>query len=287
MELSTRNLVLDADSAVDLQMHTTNSDGTWTPEQMVAYLKTEHFGMVAITDHDRVDQTAALQQLAFAHDLPILVAAEFSTNWRGQPVDTLCFGFDPENDKLKALASSLLSRQRENTRQVFDYLLKRGYRFEAPSDPLQDLLKYPSAGQPFALAGLLTNHTGMEWAAAWKTIQDGGMKFSTNPITDVVDAVHASGGVCLIAHPGRGEFWPIFTPSLLDDIRSDVPLDGFEAYYPVHTAEQTAMFVDYADRHDLLVSSGSDSHGKNRNPIKYPAHPIHKLLDRMGIHIRT
>ena len=97
MELSTHNLVLDANSPVDMQLHTINSDGTWTPEGLVDYLKAEGFGLVAITDHDRVDQTAVLQKLAFEKDLPILVAAEFSANWRGEAVDTLCFGFDPEN----------------------------------------------------------------------------------------------------------------------------------------------------------------------------------------------
>ena len=60
MELSTHNLVLDANSPVDMQLHTINSDGTWTPEGLVDYLKAEQFGLVAITDHDRVDHTPLL-----------------------------------------------------------------------------------------------------------------------------------------------------------------------------------------------------------------------------------
>ncbi len=287
MELSTRNLVLDADSGVDMQIHTTNSDGTWSPEQMVDYLKNEQFGMVAITDHDRVDQAAAMQQMAIEKELPILVAAEFSANWRGFNVDILCFGFDPDNETLKAVAANVLSRQQENSRQVYDYLLKQGYRFESDSDPLEAILKRPSAGQPFALADLLTAHTAMDGTTAWKIIQNGGMNFTTTPIATVVDAIHGSGGICLIAHPGRGEFWPTFTPQLLDDIRSDVPLDGFEAYYPLHSPEQTRMFVEYAEQYDLLTSSGSDSHGRNRNPIKYPAKDSRKLLERLGVQIRA
>ncbi|MBI1279514.1 MAG: PHP domain-containing protein [Anaerolineaceae bacterium] len=285
MELSTRNLVLDADSAVDMQMHTTNSDGSWSPEQMVDYLKAEAFGMVAITDHDRVDQTAAIQQLAIEKGLPILVAAEFSANWRGHSVDVLCFGFDAENESLKAVATSVLIRQRENSRQVYDYLLKQGYQFDGETDALEGVLKRPSAGQPFALADLLTAQ-GLDAGAAWKMIQLGGMAFTTTPIAEVVEAVHGSGGICLIAHPGRGEFWPVFTPQLLDDIRSDVQLDGFEAYYPLHSPEQTMMFVEYAEKYDLLTSSGSDSHGRNRNPIKYPAKDSRKLLERLGVHVK-
>ncbi len=286
MELSTQNLVLDADSAIDMQMHTTNSDGAWTPEKLVDYLNAQQFGMVAITDHDRVDQTAAMQQLALDKGLPILVATEFSAFWRGEPVDTLCFGFDPETEALKILAARILAMQQENSRQVYDYLLKHDYRFEAESDPLETILKRPSAKQPFALADLLVAG-GLDGGEAWKIIQDGGMKFSTNPIADVVDAVHQGGGVCLIAHPGRGQFWPIFDAAMLDDIRADVSLDGFEAYYPLHSAEQTAMFVEYAQKHDLLTSAGSDSHGLNRDPIKYPAQNCRKLLERLGVQVRN
>jgi predicted metal-dependent phosphoesterase TrpH len=286
VELSTRNLVLDGNSGVDMQMHTTNSDGTWSPEKMIDYLKAQKFGIAAITDHDRVDQTAVIQQLAIEKGQPILVAAEFSTHWRGKSVDVLCFGFDPDNETLKAVAASVLERQRENSRQVYDYLLKQGYRFEGEADVLEAVLKRPSARQPFALSDLLTTQ-GLDAISAWKIIQAGGMSFTTTPIANVVEAVHNSGGVCLIAHPGRGEFWPVFDPQLLEDIRSDVPLDGFEAYYPLHSAEQTAMFVDYAETHDLLVSAGSDSHGKNRDPIQYPAKNSRKLLERLGIQVRV
>jgi predicted metal-dependent phosphoesterase TrpH len=287
MEISTRNLVLDADSAVDMQMHTTNSDGIWSPEQMVDYLKAEQFAMVAITDHDRVDQMADMQKLAVEKGLPILVAAEFSTNWRGLNVDTLCFGFDPENETLKALAAHVLKRQQENSQKVYDHFLKQGYKFDGVSTPIEVILNKPSAAQPFAMADLLASNHGMDGATAWKIAEEGGMRFTTTPVAEVVDAIHGSGGVCLIAHPGRGDFYPVFNPQLLDEIRSEAPLDGFEAYYPIHTAEQTTMFVEYAQKYDLLTSSGSDSHGRNRNPIKYPAGNSRKLLERLGVQVRA
>ena len=64
MEASTRHLVLAPDAVIDLQLHTTFSDGTWIPEQLIDYLVREQFGLVAITDHDRVDTAAMLQLLA-------------------------------------------------------------------------------------------------------------------------------------------------------------------------------------------------------------------------------
>jgi len=288
MELSTHNLVLDANSAIDMQLHTTNSDGKWTPEQLVDYLVGERFGMVAITDHDRVDRTAAIQALALEKGLPILVATEFSTNWRGQAVDTLCFGFDPDNAKLKALTTTIRQQQDANTRQVYEYLLGKGFRVDDKPDALQTILDMPTARQPQALIALLSRvNSDRDEASVWKVLEAGGAKFMTNPIAAVVEAVHGSGGVCLIAHPGRGQFWPIFDPPMLDDIRGDVPIDGFEAYYPLHSEAQTAMYVEYAHQHDLLTSAGSDSHGNNRQPIKYPAQNSRKLLERLGIQVKV
>ncbi|HEX8035506.1 MAG TPA: PHP domain-containing protein, partial [Ktedonobacterales bacterium] len=67
--------------------------------------------------------------------------------------------------------------------------------------------------------------------------------------------------------------------------RRSVPIDGFEAYYPAHTGEQTATYVAYADRHGLLTSSGSDSHGPEKKPIKYRADLSRRLLERLGVQI--
>ncbi len=91
----TTHLVLAADATIDLQLHTIYSDGTWTPEHLIDYLLSERFGLGAITDHDRVDTVASLQQLASRKLLPILAAVEMSTSWKGEPTDVLCFGFDP------------------------------------------------------------------------------------------------------------------------------------------------------------------------------------------------
>ena len=64
LEALTPHLVLAPDAAIDLQLHTIYSNGTWTPEQLIEYLVSERFGLVAVTDHDRVDTVASLQQRA-------------------------------------------------------------------------------------------------------------------------------------------------------------------------------------------------------------------------------
>jgi len=145
--------VLAPDAAIDLQMHTTSSDGTWTPEQLIDYLVRERFDLVAITDHDRVDTAASLQQLATRKQLPVLTAVEMSTSWKGELTDVLCYGFDPEQNELHDLAQAITYRQRENTREVYENIRKIG-SFANPHE-LVALLEKPSAQQPHELVALL------------------------------------------------------------------------------------------------------------------------------------
>jgi 3',5'-nucleoside bisphosphate phosphatase len=282
----TPHLVLAPDAAIDLQMHTIFSDGTWTPEQLINYLVNERFGLVAITDHDRVDTVASLQQLALQKQLSVLAAVEMSTSWKGELTDVLCYGFDPEQNALIDLAQDIARRQRENTREVYENLRKNGYTFPNPHQ-LVALLEKPSAQQPHELVALLKKQGyGTGEPSAGKLITDAGFLWATNDIAAVVDAAHRSGAVCLIAHPGRGEGYTCYNARLLDELRQDIPIDGFEVYYPDHTPEQIAMYQEYAQRHRLLTSSGSDSHGPEKKPIKYRAELSRNLLERLGIHIK-
>jgi 3',5'-nucleoside bisphosphate phosphatase len=282
----TSHLILPADATIDLQMHTTSSDGIWTPEQLIDYLVSERFGLAAITDHDRVDTATSLQQLAARKQLPVLTAVEMSTSWNGELTDVLCYGFDPEHNELHDLAQDIARRQQENTSKVYENLRKMGYLFLHQHE-LAALLEKPSAQQPHALAALLKKQGyGTGEPAAGNLLMDAGFFWATNDIAAVVDAAHQSGAVCLIAHPGRGDGFTRYDTHLLDKLRRQVPIDGFEAYYPAHTPEQIVMYREYAKIHRLLISSGSDSHGPEKKPIKYPAELSRNLLERLGIQIK-
>ncbi|HEV2659406.1 MAG TPA: hypothetical protein VGU68_02330 [Ktedonobacteraceae bacterium] len=117
-------------------------------------------------------------------------------------------------------------------------------------------------------------------------INDAGFFWATNDIAAVVDAAHRSGAVSLFAHPGRGGGNTYYDGKLLDELRRDVPIDGFEVYYSAHTSEQITMYVEYAQKHRLLTSSGSDSHGPDKKPIKYRAELSRSLLECVGIQIK-
>ena len=282
MKLSTTNIVLAHDAAIDLQLHTTYSDGVWTPEQLIDYLVYEQFNLAAITDHDRVDTIAALQQLALGRHLPLLVATEMSASWQGGVTDVLCFGFDTGPNALSELAQTVLQKQQENTREVYENLLRIGYTFHGHPNALSAILEKPGAQQPKELVAFLKT-IGEE--SAGKIVWEAGCIFAVNELAEIIEASHRSGAVCLLAHPGRQDGFITYDVELLDKLRQEVPIDGLEVYYPAHTPEQTAMFLEYAQKHNLLISSGSDSHSPEKPPIKYPAGLSQSLLERLGIQI--
>lgn len=278
--------ILEADAAVDLQLHTIYSDGVWTPEGLIDHLITEQFALAAITDHDRVDIVPLLQKIAAEKGFRLLVAVEVSAHWRGELVDTLCYGFDPAASALQSVTEKLLRKQQENIRETVEALQQRGYPL--PADAVQVILEQPAVQQPHRLFDLVREQGyGTPERSAGRLLLDSGLEQITVDIGDVVEAAHQSGGVCLIAHPGRGDGYLCFDTTLFDLLRAEVPIDGFEVLYPRHTQEQIEQYRAYADQHDLLTSAGSDSHKPNNPPIKYRAASCRKLLDRLGISVRS
>lgn len=281
------HLTLSPDSAIDLHMHTTYSDGHWSAETLLDYLAREGFDLVAVTDHDRVDMIASIQELGAQRDLPVLAAVEMSTTWRGRMGDLLCYGFDPQKNELAPLAESIVRRQIENTRAVHGKLLQQGYAF-----PRQDEILAKNAGEllhPGDNIALLRAHGyAPDRASAVRMITEAGYSSIEVDMADAIEATHRSGGVCLIAHPGRRDpGFTFYSTELLDEVRSELPLDGIEVYHPTHTPEMVGTYLAYARQHKLLQSTGSDSHGlPSRMPIKYRAEISRELLERVGIQIQ-
>ncbi len=282
--MSTTDLSLAADSAIDLHLHTTYSDGRWAPEPLLDYLLCEQFDLVAITDHDRIDTVAATQQMALNKHLPVLAGVEMTTTWKGGMTDLLCFGFDSNHSALNDLVQDLLRRQRENTREVYENLQRQGYILSP--NVLPDLLAKPSSEQPHAFVALLKEHGyGLGEPSAEKIVWEAGIRFATNEPSAVVESAHQSGGVCLLAHPGQEDGFTTYDVQLLDQFRQEAPIDGLEVYHPVHTPSQTEMYREYVQRYHLLTSAGSDSHRPEKPPIKYRAELCRGLLERVGIQI--
>ncbi|WP_297167474.1 PHP domain-containing protein [Thermogemmatispora sp.] len=286
MDIFAAPLKLSPEAPIDLHMHTTYSDGRWTADQLIDYLVQEGFALVAVTDHDRVDTINMVREQAAAKGLPVLVGVEMSTTWRNHSAHILCYGFDPETTALRQVIADVKHRQQEQTHQVYDRLKQRGYSFPRAAELLAASGGEPQ--QPRDNALLLIEHGyARDWPSALEILREAGQRTIHAEMAETVEAVHRSGGVALIAHPGRRERgFTYYDPALLDEVRAEVPLDGIEVYHPYHSPESIESYLAYVKKHDLLLSTGSDSHGHvGRMPIKYRAELSRRLLERLGVEV--
>lgn len=278
------DITISPNSFIDLQTHTHLSDGKWTPEALINHFVSEGFATAAITDHDRIDMVADVQRIAREREFPLLVALEMTTEWRGQTVDILCFGFEGDLTPLQKLCNAIRKAQSDNTRQVYEYLVAQGFIPEHDEDELQNVLNETTSKQPIVIVDVFIKYNPNP--KDYMPLKDAGYILCANPTKDVVDAVHQCGGVALIAHPGRTDGFVTFNAGLLDEFRAEISIDGIEVYYPRHTPEQIEVYRAYANQHRWFVSAGSDSHAPDQPPIKYPAHQCAALLARLDIEVR-
>jgi predicted metal-dependent phosphoesterase TrpH len=277
-------LTLDPDAPIDLQLHTTCSDGRWDLADLLDHIATAGFALVAVTDHDAPWTAAEVRLQGAARGVATVPAVEMSSTWEGHFLDLLCFGFDPaDSGALGAIAADTRRRQLDNLRETYATLLRQGYQF-----PHADEVLAPHGGDigdMHDIIALLDRHGHM---ADINDVLDGaGFQLMTADPAEIAAAAHSVGAVCLIAHPGRGGSSYDFDVSRLDRLRAAVPVDGLEVYYPSHTSERTEQFRAYAQAHGLLVSAGSDSHGpQGQLPIQYPAHLVRDLLSRLGVAVK-
>lgn len=275
---------LRADDPIDLQLHTSYSDGQWQPGQLLSYLRREGFRAVSITDHDTLDHVEELQALGAEHGVIVIPGVEVTAAWRGLSAHLLCYARRFAGDALAALVKQTEREQLANTQAVYDELHRRGYAFDRQGDVLRE--QGGRVRRPGDNAQLLRTHGYAETDdEALALIRDAGYRQIVAPLEAAVEATHASSAMAILAHPGRGggEIQRYDVPLLTELIR-DVQLDGLEVWYPLHSDEQVFSYLAFTHVHDLFRSAGSDSHGpEQRLPVKYPAGNCAPLLARVGV----
>lgn len=265
-------------------MHTVYSDGTWTPETLMAYLGEHGFRAAAVTDHDNLDGLDAVVAAGAAHGVHVIPAVEVTTMWGAYKADLLCFAERFTGGALGELVSQTRRQQRENVRRVHDELLRRGYSFPRQAEVLAR--HHGELTRPEDNVALLRAHGyAATFQDALALIMDAGHRDIWAELPAAVEAAHASGAVALIAHPGRREQpFTCYDAALLDQVRAHIPLDGIEVWHPTHDAAQVREFERYTAQHGWLRSAGSDSHGPaGRLPIAYRAEQVRELLAHCGV----
>jgi len=244
--------------AVDLHIHSTASDGTQTPEQIVAEAKAAGLTAIAIADHDELSGNEEAAGLGATAALPAIPAVEISTDYVDTEVHVLGYWVDPANaeltDELKRIREGRVVR----AERMVEKLKQQGVSLE-----LEDVLRAAdggSVGRPHVARALLeAGYCTHPQQAFEKYIGKGSKAYvpRVRPTTEeAVRIVKETGGCAVLAHPGLVRK----RPRVVFELR-DLGVEGVEVYHPKHGKGQVKTFLDQARRAGLLVTGGSDSHG--------------------------
>lgn len=249
---------------IDLHLHTTHSDGNWSPTELVAHAIKLKMDVIAITDHDTV---SGIDEgvLAAGNKLEIIPAVEINTIWidedgSGQDIHILGYFIDKTNAKL----SELLQRQRAARLQQVERLVAILNEDEIPisMDLVRSFAKGGPIGKVHVTNAIVAAGGAPDVSTAYARFYDRNSKYfvarqSVTPI-EAIDAIRAAGGLTSIAHPGMSSAQD--HSDLIKQLTL-CGLNGIEAYHSAHSDESVSKLLALADRLNLLVTGGSDCHG--------------------------
>jgi 3',5'-nucleoside bisphosphate phosphatase len=255
---------------IDLHAHSTVSDGTDTPAELVAAAAAAGLDVVALTDHDTTAGWAEALE-ALPADLRLIRGAEFSClapDGRGGRVSVHLLGylFDPASEVIISEAARLRDERRRRLRAMTDRMAADGF----PVDPdalVGGLSPETSAGRPHLARALVSaGVVGSVEEAFHRFLGTGGPYYIGRADTDVTTAVRmvrAAGGVPVLAHPAARRRGPVIAPAVIAELAAD-GLAGLEVDHPDHTGEERAALRDLAAALGLLITGSSDYHGANK-----------------------
>jgi len=255
---------------IDLHAHSTASDGTDTPAELVAAAVAMGLDVVALTDHDTTAGWAAAVD-ALPAGLRLIRGAEFSCispDGRGGRVSMHLLGylFDPASEAIIAEQVRLRDERRIRLHVMAQRMAADGF----PVDPdalLEGLPPDVPAGRPHLARALVSAGVADSINVAFQRfLHSGSPYYIGRADTDVgaaVRMVRAAGGVPVLAHAAARGRGPVVDHAVIAELVAE-GLAGVEVNHPDHTADDRAELSDLAAELNLLVTGSSDYHGRNK-----------------------
>jgi hypothetical protein len=255
---------------VDLHTHTTASDGTLSPRELVQAAVRYRVAVLAITDHDSTEGLAeALAEAARHPPLTIVPGLEINCDVEGAEIHVLGYFIEYQAPWFQEFLREQRAERVARVHRIAERLGELGM----PIDPAEvfAIVREGSPGRPHIARVMVTRGYVRSVREAFDRYlnANGPANVPRRRLTpvDAVRVIRRAGGVPVLAHPGLAD-----RDELIPELVA-AGLMGIEAYYAEHSAAQTLGYLELCRRHDLVATGGSDYHGPQSGRSNPPGTP--------------
>ena len=279
---------------IDLHCHTTASDGSYTPIQLVELAKARGIAAIAVADHDTLDGLSEAIATGEANNLCVIPAIELSVNTTWGSLHLLGY-FPQPNPKNVAERINHIQSFRERRNPI---IAEKLHALGIPIN-LEDVIGAAGGqviGRPhFAKVMVEMGVVSCPQKAFDKYLKKGAPAYVDRDRLDLQEAIQlikADHGIPVLAHPGLIPIAADYDIEHIVKSFTDMNGGGVEAYSPAHTKSFTTLMVDLANRYHLLVTGGTDFHGEMKPKLQLgigegdflvPDELAKSLLESLGI----
>jgi 3',5'-nucleoside bisphosphate phosphatase len=269
----------------DLHLHTNYSDGTYSPEELVAQAKAQGLAAIALTDHDSVEGCTRTEIACRAEGIEFIAGTELTAEHDGNELHILGYFLDTQNPRLLTEMAQFQSVRQNRIREMVAKLNQLGISLDA--EKVFALANCQSPGRPHVAralvqSGFCSSHDDAFERFLKKNRPAWVGKFKISA-ADAIGLIHHAGGAAVFAHPGLNRVDEVI-PDLVE-----VGLDGIECFHTKHSNSTANHYVEIAKRFGLLITGGSDCHGLTKGKpligtVKLPYEHVERLKSRAATH---
>lgn len=246
---------------IDLHTHSTASDGTLTPAELMRAAKEAGLAAIALTDHDTFEGLPEARAEALKLDLELVPGCELSLDYNGLPTHLLALFVDERPGRVVGELTRVRKARAARNETMLEKLKSVGVHLK-----MSDVESYATGvvGRPHMAQAMVKTGVVRNFEEAFtRFLGSGGLayvpKAKLTPV-EAISAIHADGGLAVLAHPYLLSQQARHIEALLTEL-TGMGLDGVEVYYTEHSDKYTALVAGLAQQLGLLMSGGSDFHG--------------------------
>jgi predicted metal-dependent phosphoesterase TrpH len=251
---------------IELQSHSTVSDGQLEPARVVGEAAKAGVTVLALTDHDAVSGVPDAAEAARGQNVDLVPAVEMSCVHQYADDLHVC-GYWVDLEAIAPACERAQAERVSRAEEIVENLRSLGFDLTI-EDAIREAGDALSVGRPhIARAAGAGEDMGPFFE---EYLVPGAKAFVPRrwpSAEEAVDVIRAAGGAAVVAHP----YWDVKDPAQVEELIRALQLDGIEAFYPSHTAEQTRHLLGLCEELGLTPTGSSDYHG-----------PTHKTFSRFG-----